>query len=317
VPRRPQGMWPLAVTIATALAVVMVLFLASAREAGAQPATPNITFTAPASVTVGATFDVVISGDTGTVPVHTYGAMITLPAGLSFVSGAHQAGATFPIVSAEPAPGSGPGDFGTGSGHDLPDATFAGTLEKFTLSCDVAGDHVLHLTSNGSVWYDADGIVPTNLGADITVNCAALTSTPTSTPTNTPTATATNTATPTATATSTPTETATATATATSTASAAVVPPGSLAAAMATASATPALVQAATPDPPQAQATPAAVVQSQSSGQSGVTTLPTAGDGGAGAPLPWKPVSATVIILLVGAGSWVLYYGLREATAED
>jgi hypothetical protein len=43
----------------------------------------------------------------------------------------------------------------------------------------------------------------------------------------------------------------------------------------------------------------------------------TAGDGGAGAPIPWKPVSATVIILLVGAGSWVLYYGLREATAED
>jgi len=28
-------------------------------------------------------------------------------------------------------------------------------------------------------------------------------------------------------------------------------------------------------------------------------------------------MTATVIILLVGAGSWALYYGLREATAED
>jgi len=84
---------------------------------------------------------------------------------------------------------------------------------------------------------------------------------------------------------------------------------------MATASATPALVQAVTPA--QQQANPGGAVQSQSAPQSGVTTLPTAGDGGAGAPIPWKPVSATVIILLVGAGSWVLYYGLREATAED
>jgi hypothetical protein len=48
-----------------------------------------------------------------------------------------------------------------------------------------------------------------------------------------------------------------------------------------------------------------------------VTSLPSAGDGGAGPPIPWRPVTATVIILLVGAGSWVLYYGLREATAED
>jgi hypothetical protein len=84
---------------------------------------------------------------------------------------------------------------------------------------------------------------------------------------------------------------------------------------MATASATPALVKAATPA--QQQANPAGAVQSQSAAQNTVTTLPTAGDGGVGGPVPWKPVSATVIILLVGAGSWVLYYGLREATAED
>jgi hypothetical protein len=58
-------------------------------------------------------------------------------------------------------------------------------------------------------------------------------------------------------------------------------------------------------------------VRGQSSSQGAVTSLPSAGDGGSGPPLPWRPITATAIILLVGAGSWVLYYGLREATAED
>jgi hypothetical protein len=33
--------------------------------------------------------------------------------------------------------------------------------------------------------------------------------------------------------------------------------------------------------------------------------------------VPWSSVTAAGIILLVGAGSWVLYYGLREATPGD
>jgi hypothetical protein len=327
-------MWPLAVTIAIALALAAAQFSVFPNSAGAQPATPNITFAAPASVTVGATFDVVISGDTGTVPVHTYGAMITLPVGLSFVSSAHQAGATFPFVLAEPVAGAGPGDFGARADHLSPDTVFtpSAALEKFTLRCDAAGDHALHLTTNGSVWYDASGIVATNLGADITVNCAALTSTPTSTPTNTPTSTPTNT--PTATATNTPTLTPTYTPTATATAASTGTPTVTPAPAAATGasptpsgqgnpaawgilSPTPALVRANTTVDPPPQGTPGGAVQGQSSSQGGVTSLPSAGDGGAGPPIPWRPVTATVIILLVGAGSWVLYYGLREATAED
>jgi len=147
------------------------------------------------------------------------------------------------------------------------------------------------------------------------------TSTPTDTPTNTPTATATNTATPTSTHTPTPTSTSTvtptATATPTSTAAAANSPTPSGQGAWGTPSATPALVRASTTVESSPQGNPGGAVQGQSSAQGGVTSLPSAGDGGAGPPIPWRPVTATVIILLVGAGSWVLYYGLREATAED
>jgi hypothetical protein len=80
---------------------------------------------------------------------------------------------------------------------------------------------------------------------------------------------------------------------------------------------TPALVRAATTVESSPQGDPGGAVQGQSSSQGTVTSLPSAGDGGAGPPIPWRPVTATVIILLVGAGSWVLYYGLREVTAED
>jgi len=87
--------------------------------------------------------------------------------------------------------------------------------------------------------------------------------------------------------------------------------------ALGTPSATPALVLAGTPAQQQPESTPAGAVQSQSAPQADVTTLPSAGFGDQGSPIPWKPFTATVVILLVGAGSWVLYYGLREATAED
>ena len=158
------------------------------------------------------------------------------------------------------------------------------------------------------------------------------TSTPTETPTSTPTDTPTNTptSTPTATPTSTPTNTPTHTPTTTPTATATVTPTSTAAAAgsptpsgqggttaWGTPSATPALVRASTTVDPSPQDDPGGAVRGQSSSQGGVTSLPSAGDGGAGPPIPWRPVTATVIILLVGAGSWVLYYGLREATAED
>jgi hypothetical protein len=154
------------------------------------------------------------------------------------------------------------------------------------------------------------------------------TDTPTSTPTSTPTATATDTATPTPThtptATATPTSTVTAsptaTATPTSTASAVASPtPSGQAATTAwgTPSATAALVRAGATVESSPQGDPGGAVRGQSSSQGGVTSLPSAGDGGTGPPIPWRPVTAVVIILLVGAGSWVLYYGLREATAED
>jgi hypothetical protein len=317
MPLLPQGTWRLAASIAAALALAAALSLVLLGVAGAQPATPNITFTAPTSAAVGATFDVMISGDSGTTPVSTYGAMITLPAGLSFVSGAHQAGATFPYGSAEPQPGAGPGDFGTGAGHDPPDAIFAGALEKFTLRCDAAGDHALHLTANASVWYDADGRVATNLDADITVTCAAPTNTPTSTPTNTPTITPTPTSTGTATPTPTLTPTTTSSVEPTGTPTASPTSVALLQAASGTPSATPALVRANTTVEPSPQGTPAAAVQSQSSSPTGVTGLPKAGDGGTGPLLPWGSITVTVIILLMGAGSWVLYYGLREATPGD
>ncbi len=84
-----------------------------------------------------------------------------------------------------------------------------------------------------------------------------------------------------------------------------------------TPSATPALMRASTTVEPSPQGTPAAAVQSQSSSPTGVTGLPKAGDGGTGPLVPWGSMSAAVIIVLVGAGSWVLYYGLREATPGD
>jgi hypothetical protein len=151
------------------------------------------------------------------------------------------------------------------------------------------------------------------------------TSTPTETPTNTPTATATNTATPTSTHTPTPTSTSTGTPTATATptptvaaATSSPTPSGQTATtAWSTPSATPALVRASTTVESAPQADPPGGVQGQSASPTGVTSLPSAGDGSSGPPIPWRPVTATVIILLVGAGSWVLYYGLREATAED
>jgi len=146
------------------------------------------------------------------------------------------------------------------------------------------------------------------------------TGTPTATPTNTPTATGTatptSTHTPTPTSTSTVTPTATPTPTSTAAATSSATPSGQ-GAAWSTPSATPALVRADTTVQSTPQAVPAGGVQGQSASPTGVTSLPSAGDGSTGPPIPWRPVTATVIILLVGAGSWVLYYGLREATAED
>ncbi len=62
---------------------------------------------------------------------------------------------------------------------------------------------------------------------------------------------------------------------------------------------------------------PGGTVAGQSASEADVTTLPTAGDGGLGPSLPMRPMTASIIILLVGGGSWALYYGMREATAED
>jgi uncharacterized repeat protein (TIGR01451 family) len=159
-----------------AMAMVWVL---QGSPAKAQPATPNITFSAPATADVGSNFDVTISGDTGTVPVNTYGAEISIPAGLSFISGAHLDAADFPSPNPEPVPGPGPGYFGTGANHGPPDAVLSPSkaLEKFTLSCDVAGPQLIHLADliddpvGGSTWYDAAGVVATNLSPDITVTC--------------------------------------------------------------------------------------------------------------------------------------------------
>jgi hypothetical protein len=82
------------------------------------------------------------------------------------------------------------------------------------------------------------------------------------------------------------------------------------------ATATPALVRA-DPGTEPSGTNPGGAVQGQSASESDVTSLPSAGDGGEGAPVPLRPMTAVVIILLVGAGSWALYYGLREATAEN
>jgi hypothetical protein len=229
------------VAVAVALAAVIVwavIHLSGLTPtSAAPPPTPNITFSAPASANVGSNFDVTISGDTGTTAVNTYGAEISIPAGLSFVSGTHLDAADFPTPNPEPVPGPGPGFFGTGANHGPPDAVLSPSkaLEKFTLSCDVGGSAVLHLVSidedpiGGSVWYNAAGVVTTNLDLDITVDCIGATPTATNTPTITltPTITATPAApsiTPTPTVTRTPTPTRTATPTRTSTPTATSTP---------------------------------------------------------------------------------------------
>ena len=165
--------------LALGLIAVTMAWAFQGSTAKAQPAPPNITWVASAtSVAVGSNFVLTISGDTGTTPVDTYGVLVSLPAGVRFVSGAHQNGATFPSAFPEPVPGPGPGDFSTGAGHGAPDATFVGDIEKWTISCDAAGAKVLHLKSlvedpNGTSWYDALGAVNTALSPDITVTCQA------------------------------------------------------------------------------------------------------------------------------------------------
>jgi hypothetical protein len=270
------------------------------------------------TVTGGGNFNVSINISAATIGYDTYQWKLSWdPAVLAFDAGAHSNGDPFSACAGFTTTAN---DVATFCVTTAGVQTFTGVVDTLAFHCIASGvDSPLHLLSlaeddvNGTSTIAAGGAVETGL-ADATITCPAL-STPTNTPTSTPTNTPTNTptTTPTATATVTP----TATATPTSTAAAAGSPTPSGQGAWGTPSATPALVRASTTVASSPQAGPGGAVQGQASAQGGVTSLPSAGDGGAGPPIPWRPVTATVIILLVGAGSWVLYYGLREATAED
>jgi len=343
--RRPQGVWPLAVTIAAALALVsatvaMELGRPSSTSAAdpnamAVDADPNMPGVDTArTVTGGGNFDVSINVTAATILYDTYQwKLVWDPSVLALNAGAHSTGGLFSSCADFTATAS---DVATFCGPSAGEQAFIGVVDTLTFHCIATGTSSLHLLSlaedgaNGTTTIASGGTVGTDL-TDATITCnvptptpVPPTNTPISTPTSTPTATATSTATPTSTytPTATPTSTATPTATATPTSTAAEVgsptPSGQGGtAAWGTPSATPALVRASTTVDPSPQGTPGGAVRGQSSSQGGVTSLPSAGDGGTGSPIPWRPVTVAVIILLVGAGSWVLYYGLREATAED
>jgi hypothetical protein len=339
VPGRTQGVWPLAVTIAAALVLVAAM---SAVELGrpsitsaqapnamavdADPSTPGVVDTAR-TVTGGGSFNVSINVTAAATLYDTYQWKLSWDQSvLALSAGAHSTGDLFGSCAAFTATAS---DVATSCGPSEEEQNFTGAVDTLTFHCVASGTSSVHLVSpaedgvNGTTTFAAGGAVETDLtDATITCDVPAPTNTPTTTPTTTPTGTVTSTATPTPTYTPTATPTSTSTVTPTPTSTAAEVgsptPSGQAGTtAWGTPSPTAALVRANTTIDPSPQATPAGAVQGQSSSQGGVTSLPSAGDGGKGPPIPWRPVMAATIILLVGAGSWVLYYGLREATAED
>jgi uncharacterized membrane protein len=334
-------MWPLAVTIAAALALVtatVAMELGRPSSASAEPSNAMAVDADPSTVPVdtartvtgGGNFDVSINVTAATILYDTYKwKLLWDQSVLALNAGAHSTGDLFSSCAGFTATAS---DVATSCGPSAAEQAFTGVVDTLTFHCIASGISSLHLLPlaeddvNGTTTIAAGVTVGTDL-ADATITCPALptptetpvpptntpvppTNTPTSTPTNTPTATATNTATPTPTYTPTPTSTAAAVAS--------PAPSGQGGtAAWGTPSATAALVRASTTVESSPQSDPAGAVRGQASSQGGATSLPLAGDGGTGPPIPWRPVTATVIILLVGAGSWVLYYGLREATAED
>jgi hypothetical protein len=197
----------LAGPLLAALGVALVVLWPSGSNhvTAAPPPTPNMTIAGPgAPVPVGNNFDVNISVDSGTTLFNTYQVEMDVPAGLSYMSGAHKATGTFPSCYTWP---TGPVDgpvWEHSSCEGSTDVTFTGLVETITLNCKTAGTYSLNLVdqfedyTNGSTLIDSYGpITYTNYTPDDTVfvTCQAG---PTNTPTitSTPTATATPTGTP-------------------------------------------------------------------------------------------------------------------------
>jgi hypothetical protein len=173
-----------AVTLAIAGGVLAAFWAAGPVPVTAQPATPNITIAGPGgSVNVGDSFDVNISINSGAAVFNTYQVEMDVPAGLSYMSAAHQATAAFPSCfdwAAGPAPGTaGPFQLSTACGHGPPDAAFSGLVETLTLRCDQAGTFPLNFVdvnedpSGGTSLIDVISFVITNTTPDgeQSVNC--------------------------------------------------------------------------------------------------------------------------------------------------
>jgi hypothetical protein len=173
------------VAVGLAFVVVAMVALVAAWLSGlglakaAPPPTPNITITGPAGpVLVGENFDVNISIDSGTTVFEYYQVEVDVPAGVTFVSGTHQAlQAPFPsCLEWAVGPIAGPTSQWTSCGRSPPQtAAFAGLVETVTLRCESGGTYPLNLVdfaedpTNGSVLFDDAGWVGTNVTPDNTV----------------------------------------------------------------------------------------------------------------------------------------------------
>jgi hypothetical protein len=197
MPARPLIRRPAASALIVLLALLVAAVAAGlglSSHTSAAVDTPNITIAGPgAPVLVGSSFSVQVSADSGEAVVEGYQVEIDVPAGLSFISGAHEATGAFPRCSPWAQNGLQPAWYAAGCGHSPPDSAFVGLAETVTLRCDTDGTFPLNLVdpgedpNGGSTLSDQYGPVPTNLTPDgqETVGCyAAPTDTPT--PTATP-----------------------------------------------------------------------------------------------------------------------------------
>jgi hypothetical protein len=171
--------------LAVGIIAVVMAWAFNGNTVRAQPAPPNIDWSASSTqVGLGASFSVTITGDTGAGnPVNTYQWEIAVPAGLSYSGGSNLATGTFPSCFVFPAPAAGPTAVTMACGHGGSDADFtpSANLDQVDLACGAApGSYVLHMTTfaedsvSGTTWIAATGPIDTNTGADITIDCVAV-----------------------------------------------------------------------------------------------------------------------------------------------
>jgi len=178
---RRLGIVAVGLGLVVAVGALAGLSVARPDPAAAQP-WGEMQIVGPAGpVPVGDTFDANITIRSGPLAICAYMVEVDVPAGLSFVSGAHQSG-TFPLCNLfgwfENESRS--GWWNTDCHHNTPCASFTGLVETVTLHCDSPGTYPLDLVSweedgggyYGSVVVGSDIYYPTLIGDTVTCGSA-------------------------------------------------------------------------------------------------------------------------------------------------